>query len=261
MNASVSLPATAGQRDRYRVEPHPFHPRLRHVVIDEDALEEFFRMAAGTDVQELEYVPFMRFALADLLAARADPVDDRPRLLKLFEQVCQAVAYAHSRSVVHRDLKPANVKVKDDGTVKVLDFGLAAVAQPAPEDGADGETAATLTLSPTRAGTILGTAPYMSPEQAVGRIVDARTDIFSLGAVLYELITNRRAFMGSTVGETVNNVVNHAPEPLGLENPAYTPELDRIVFKCLVASPTMRPMARKARCFGRRARTELDPHA
>jgi TolB-like protein/Tfp pilus assembly protein PilF len=120
------------------------------------------------------------------------------------------------------------------GQVKVLDFGLAKRAAKEELD------LASTSVAQTRSGMLIGTPNYMSPEQALGRPVDARTDIFSLGAVLYELITGQRPFLGKTVGETINAVVNKQPEPLGLENPLYSPALDNIVFKCLGKEPEQR---------------------
>jgi serine/threonine-protein kinase len=150
--------------------------------------------------------------LADLLAARPAPADDRPRFLAIFQQVCQAVAYAHSRGVIHRDLKPANVMVGAFAEVQVMDWGLAKVlGEPAsrgrrpPEDVADGaaDTVSTVRSGATGVssadGLVVGTFAYMSPEQALGRIeeLDARADVFGLGAVLCELLTGAPPYDGA----------------------------------------------------------------
>ena len=132
--------------------------------------------------------------LADRIEAGPIPLDEAVAIAK---QIVEALEYAHDRGVVHRDLKPANIKITPEGVVKVLDFGLAKVLEdePPPSSLANSPT---LTLGHTRAGVILGTAAYMSPEQAVGRPVDRRSDIFSFGAVLYEMLTGKRAFLGSS---------------------------------------------------------------
>src|SRR5262249_4465149 len=131
------------------------------------------------------------------------PVDES---LQIAEQICEALEAAHEKGIIHRDLKPANVKITPDGKVKVLDFGLAKAFEDEPAN-------ITLSNSPTRsmpatnAGIILGTAAYMSPEQAKGRQVDRRTDIFAFGCVLYEMLTGRPVFDGEGVADTLANVL------------------------------------------------------
>ena len=153
--------------------------------------------------------------LTALLAERKDVSDDLPRLLAVFEQVCQTLAYAHDRGVIHRDLKPANVMVGTYGEVQVMDWGLAKVLKPGEATAADGATACVEAMSvirtprgeeadagedgaETRAGSVLGTPAYMAPEQVRGEVedVDRRSDVFGLGAVLCEMLTGRPPFAG-----------------------------------------------------------------
>jgi serine/threonine protein kinase len=114
---------------------------------------------------------------------------------------------AHEKGPVHRDLKPANIKLRPDGTVKVLDFGLAKALEPNPSSGADATTSPTLTARGTQLGVILGTAAYMAPEQAKGKDVDKRADIWAFGCVLYEMLTGRRAFAGEDISDTLAFVI------------------------------------------------------
>jgi eukaryotic-like serine/threonine-protein kinase len=140
--------------------------------------------------------------------------------LKYAAQIADALAAAHDKGIVHRDLKPANIKIKPDGTVKVLDFGLAKQTQPERDGASTPENSPTLTMGPTQAGMILGTAPYMSPEQARGKPVDKRADIWAFGVVLYEMLAGERLFEGETVTDTLAAVVmktpdwQHAPVPV-----------------------------------------------
>src|SRR5579872_2670951 len=132
--------------------------------------------------------------------------------LALARQIAEALDAAHEKGVVHRDLKPANIKIKPDGTVKVLDFGLAKIAEPAVPTSADLENSPTLTLEQaTRVGTIMGTAAYMSPEQARGKAVDKRADIWAFGVVLHEMLTGKRLFDGETVSDTLAHVITKEP--------------------------------------------------
>ena len=150
--------------------------------------------------------------------------------LRVAVQVADALTAAHAVGIVHRDLKPGNIMVDAQGRVKVLDFGLAKVAAAAVALTADEETR-TATL--TEEGVIVGSVPYMSPEQAEGRPVDARSDIFSFGAVLYEMVTGQRAFRGETRVSTLVAVVEKEPQPVSETGTEVPPELERLIARCL----------------------------
>jgi len=142
--------------------------------------------------------------LADQLARGAMPLDEA---MAIARQIAEALEAAHERGVIHRDLKPANIKVTSEGHVKVLDFGLAAIVQDPTRPDVNATHSPTLTFRATRAGVILGTAAYMSPEQAAGKPVDKRADIWSFGVVLWEMLTGKRLFDGETVSHTLADVL------------------------------------------------------
>jgi serine/threonine protein kinase len=169
--------------------------------------------------------------LADRIAGRAVPVADS---LAIARQLVDALETAHERAIVHRDLKPANIKVTASGLVKVLDFGLAKAMDPSPSDsGAIVDLTQSPTISSaTRTGVILGTASYMSPEQARGRAIDKRADIWAFGCVLYEMLTGRIAFTGETLSDTIVAILDRTPDWSAV--PADTPAiLLRLVRRCL----------------------------
>ena len=181
------------------------------------------------------------FAVTELLDGKTlrDVLKDGPlpprRAIDVAVQVAAGLAAAHAQGITHRDLKPENIFVTRDGRVKVLDFGLAKVIAPA----AEGATVAA-TFNPTSPGMVLGTVGYMSPEQVRALPVDHRSDIFSLGAVLYEMLTGVRAFTGASAVETMNAILKEDPPELTRSNAALPPALDRIVHRCLEKEPGQR---------------------
>jgi serine/threonine protein kinase len=151
-----------------------------------------------------------------------------PQRLRILIQICEGLAYAHEKGVVHRDVKPANILVSDSGTVKLLDFGLARVA-----------TRETI----TRQGIILGTPDYMSPEQAMGRSLDHRTDIFSSGAVFYEFLTLHKPFPGTTLHSVLYRIISEEPEPVLSLQPELPARLARVVHWMLAKKEDRRPVS------------------
>ena len=152
--------------------------------------------------------------------------------LNYAKQIAEALEAAHDKGIVHRDLKPANIIVTPEGMVKVLDFGLAAIPQPAAGDPSNPTNSPTLTISPTRTGMILGTAAYMSPEQAAGKPVDKRADIWSFGVVLWELLTDKRLFEGETISHTLADVLRAPIDFTSL--PRETPgKVRELLKRCL----------------------------
>jgi Tol biopolymer transport system component len=173
--------------------------------------------------------------LSDLLAKGAPPLR---RALALTAQAARGLSAAHDRGIIHRDIKPSNLFVTRDGTLKILDFGLARIELPmsAPSDAthmADAQAGDPLTVE----GVVIGTAPYMAPEQVRGQVADARSDLFSLGCVLYELLSGRRAFDGPTVVETSYKILHETPAALPDSVPA---PVARVCSRCLAKDPTDR---------------------
>lgn len=199
------------------------HPNIVHIY---EAGE-----ADGTTFIAMEYVE------GQTLDKRigAGPVTT-VEIARIALDIADALDEAHRAGITHRDIKPSNIMITPRGQVKVLDFGLAKfIGAGSAADDMEGSTEFR-----TARGVVVGTVQYMSPEQALGRLVDARSDLFSLGSVIYELTTSRRAFSGATAAETVDRILHDEPEPTGRFNLQAPQELERIIRKCLEKDPDRR---------------------
>ncbi len=191
------------------------------------------------DITEADGVPFI--AMEYVAGKTLDEIVGRkgmrvPDALRYGIQIADALDKAHSAGIIHRDLKPSNIIVSPDGLIKILDFGLAKLTEPAHAD--IGETRTIMEEKPkTEEGTVVGTVAYMSPEQAEGKEIDARSDIFSFGAVLYEMVTGRRAFHGDSKLSTLSAILRDEPAPLPPDIPR---ELEKIIVRCLRKDPNRR---------------------
>lgn len=215
---------------------------------DRLALERFRREARAAsaldhphicaifDIGEHEGRPFIVMQCLQGATLKHHLQDGKPlpidRVIELATEVADALTAAHARGIVHRDIKPANIFVTDRGEAKVLDFGLAKLSVER-KGGSDAPTMSGAFEQATAPGLVMGTVDYMSPEQALGREQDSRTDIFSFGVVLYEMATGRRPFGGSAATDTINRIVNAQPEAVARFNYDVPAELDRIIRKCL----------------------------
>ena len=159
------------------------------------------------------------------------------KAIEYAQQIASGLAAAHERGIVHRDLKPENLFVTNNGQVKILDFGLAKLTEP--EQGSL-ENAATISSDGTKPGVVMGTVGYMSPEQVRGQVADHRSDLFSFGAILYEMLSGKRTFQGQTSVEVMNAILNEGPSELTETGRSIPPALDRIVGHCLEKNPAER---------------------
>jgi predicted Ser/Thr protein kinase len=171
-------------------------------------------------------------------------------VLDVFAQICSGLDYAHQRGVIHRDIKPANIMITNDAVVKLTDFGIAKLAG----------------TGTTSTGLVVGTPSYMSPEQALGRTLDGRSDIFSLGSILYEMMTGEKAFPGQNVTTVMYKIVHEAPMPLAVLQPGLDPAVEGIVLKALAKHPdqrfqTCREFAGALEVYCNRAMAAMPPTA
>lgn len=213
---SAALLSDHRYRERFQREARSAaqlnHPNIVTVFEFEETGAQTYlvmELLEGTDLREV------------IAARRLRRLDSR---LAIVEQVLEGLAFAHSKGIVHRDLKPANIQVTPDGTVKLLDFGLARLGM----------------SEMTRSGTVMGTPNYMSPEQVRAEPVDGRSDLFSVGAILYELLTNRKAFDADNMHATLFEVLERDPRPLGQAAPGLPKDVATIVQKALAKSPDHR---------------------
>ncbi len=204
------------------------HPNIAHIYGLEDS--------GGVRALVMELVEGQ--TLAERIARGPIPLEET---LSIAKQIAEALEYAHERGIVHRDLKPANVKITPDGAVKVLDFGLAKAIEET-SDALEIGNSPTLSMGATRAGVILGTAAYMSPEQAKGKSADRRADIWSFGVVLYEMLSGKQMYGGETAPETLAHVITKEPSWENL--PATTPTpIRNLLERCLTKDPKARLQA------------------
>ena len=192
----------------------------------------------GVDFIAMEYVPGQ--SLARLIGRPGTRLEDT---LTRAIQIADALAAAHAAGIVHRDLKPGNIMVTDKGAVKVLDFGLAKLTKPIELAAFDGlaTTETQIAQEPlTERGAVFGTTPYMSPEQAEGKPADTRSDVFSFGSVLYEMVTGQRAFAGETKMATLAAILEKDPRPPSDLNPAVHRDLEKVIARCLRKDPERR---------------------
>jgi Tol biopolymer transport system component/serine/threonine protein kinase len=203
------------------------HPNIVHIY---DVAE-----ADGVQFISMEYVPGK--TLDQLIGRKGLRLNEA---LKYAVQIADALAQAHSAGIIHRDLKPSNIIVSENGNVKVLDFGVAKLTEITTDELGETETMRAREHVSTEAGTIVGTIAYMSPEQAEGKKLDARSDIFSFGSMLYEMVTGRRAFHGDSKISTLSAILKEEPKPVNSILPDVPRDLEKIIVRCLRKDPDRR---------------------
>src|ERR1700758_3703578 len=227
---SAHLCQNAEARDRFDREARAIsslsHPNICHLydVGQQD----------GASYLVLEYLEGE--TLADRLRKGSLSLE---QVLRVGAEICQGLEKAHRSGVVHRDLKPSNIMLTKSGA-KLMDFGLAKAAVAAVGASSSSDSLATMSQPLTEQGTIVGTFQYMSPEQVEGKEADSRSDIFSLGAVLYEMVTGKRAFEGKTLVSVAASILEKEPEPIRTVQPLTPASLERVVRKCLAKDPDAR---------------------
>ena len=184
---------------------------------------------------------------------RGSPLSSTRKAIEYAQQIARGLAAAHEKGIVHRDLKPENLFITSDGRVKILDFGLAKFTQP--ENGVSAD-APTVQVA-TEAGMVLGTAGYMSPEQVRSKPADARSDIFAFGAILYEMLSGKRAFKGDSTADTMSAILKEDPPDLSETNRNIPPGVERIVRHCLEKNPSERVQSARDVAFDLEALTDV----
>ncbi|MBI3400779.1 MAG: protein kinase [Acidobacteria bacterium] len=245
----ILLPGVASDPDRLarfsreaQVLASLNHPNIAHIhgLEDSDGVKALvLELVEGETLAEK--LASVRRVLSDppLMPGPKGPGLRVDEALAIARQIAEALEAAHESGIIHRDLKPANIKIRPDGTVKVLDFGLAKAMDPTSSSGAHAMNSPTLSIHATQAGVILGTVAYMSPEQARGRAVDKRSDIWAFGCVLFEMLTGRRAFPGDDVTDTIVSLVSKEPDWTAL--PLSVPSaIRRLLRRCLEKDPKRR---------------------
>jgi len=214
------------------------------------------------DVGKNERAPYVVSELleGENLRDRLDhgPLSSR-KSIEYGTQIARGLAAAHARGIVHRDLKPDNLFITRDEHVKILDFGLAKLVQTATDETVQTDVATRKVH--TDPGAVMGTAGYMAPEQVRGRAVDHRADIFSFGAVLYEMLSGRRAFRGDSAIETLNAILKEEPPAITDTNPNIAPGLERVVWHCLEKAPDHRFQSASDVAFALESLSGLSTHA
>ena len=186
---------------------------------------------------------------------RNGPLSSR-KAIDYAQQIARGLAAAHEKGIVHRDLKPENLFITNDGRAKILDFGLAKFTRPDADAANISGDAPTMQVA-TEVGTVMGTAGYMSPEQVRGKVADSRSDIFSFGAILYEMLSGKRAFHGDSAADTMSAILKEEPPDLAETNRTITPALERIVRHCLEKNPAERFQSARDAAFNLEALTDV----
>src|SRR5260370_19112161 len=217
------------------------------VEVHQDRMRRFVQEAKAASalnhpniitIYEIEQIDSVHFIATEFIDGETLRERVRKTSIKLGEvldvavQIASALSAAHTAGIIHRDVKPENIVLRADGIVKVLDFGLAKLSERRPPESVDAE-AATRALVQTEPGVVLGTVAYMSPEQARGLAVDERTDIFSLGVVIYEMVAGQAPFGGATKSDLIVALLERDPPPLARFTPEAPAELERLVTKTL----------------------------
>ncbi len=219
----VLPPEIASDQRRHRFEREAQsiaalnHPNIVHVYsVEEEQSVHFITMELITGKTLTELIPRKGMPLA--------------KFFEIAIPLADAVSAAHEQGIIHRDLKPDNLMVNDEGRLKILDFGLAKLKEEFAKEGISGLP----TQSATQEGHILGTVAYMSPEQAEGKAVDRRSDVFSIGIILYEMVTGQRPFEGNSTASIISSILRDAPTSVTEINPDLPRDLGKIVRRCLV---------------------------